>query len=232
MHYVCSDIHGCCEEFFELLLKIKFCSSDVLYIVGDCLDRGPKPIELLLNIMNRKNIIPLMGNHDLLAAALLKMLCTEAKDLDKNELSLVEDWLSDGGETTLKGFKKLTVDRRMRIIDFIERFALYKEVKVDGRLYILLHGGLEPFDSEKPLNKYTPLEILFSRPNYDNKYFNDKFTVTGHTPTLSEPDNNGTIIRKNNHIAIDCGCVFGGRLAAFCLETGEEFYIDGKEYWK
>lgn len=33
------------------------------------------------------------------------------------------------------------------------------------------------------------------------------------------------IFKKNNHIAIDGGCAFGGRLSAICLDTGEEFYV-------
>ena len=34
-----------------------------------------------------------------------------------------------------------------------------------------------------------------------------------------------SVIRRMTRIAIDCGACFpGGRLAAICLETGEEFY--------
>ncbi len=31
------------------------------------------------------------------------------------------------------------------------------------------------------------------------------------------------IYHKNNHHAIDCGVVYGGRLAAYCLDTEKEF---------
>lgn len=32
---------------------------------------------------------------------------------------------------------------------------------------------------------------------------------------------------EDNHLAIDCGCSYeGGRLAAVCLDTGEEFYVE------
>lgn len=51
--------------------------------------------------------------------------------------------------------------------------------------------------------------------------------VTGHTPTqtIEGNPNPGFIYRYNNHIAIDCGAYYpGGRLAAICLDTGEEFY--------
>lgn len=37
---------------------------------------------------------------------------------------------------------------------------------------------------------------------------------------------NGFIYKGNNHIAIDCGCsIPGGRLAAICLDTMEEYYV-------
>ncbi len=34
--------------------------------------------------------------------------------------------------------------------------------------------------------------------------------------------------RKNGHIAIDCACVAGGQLAAFCVETEDVIYVKGK----
>ena len=51
--------------------------------------------------------------------------------------------------------------------------------------------------------------------------------MTGHTPTgLIEKASAGRIYRKNNHIAIDCGAVFGNPLGCICLDTGEEFYAE------
>ncbi len=55
------------------------------------------------------------------------------------------------------------------------------------------------------------------------------YVVTGHTPTQEIAGNPrpGYIYRANHNIAIDCGACFpGGRLAAICLDTGEEFYSD------
>ena len=38
---------------------------------------------------------------------------------------------------------------------------------------------------------------------------------------------NDTILKKNNHITIDCGCTLGadGKLAVLCLDTMEELYF-------
>ena len=63
MHYVMSDLHGCYEEYLELLRKIRFSDEDVLYVLGDVIDRGPEPVTLLQDMMMRSNVIPLIGNH-------------------------------------------------------------------------------------------------------------------------------------------------------------------------
>jgi len=47
---------------------------------------------------------------------------------------------------------------------------------------------------------------------------------------IKENPKPGFIFRNNNHIAIDCGACFpGGRLAAICLDTDEEYYIESEE---
>lgn len=40
MIYVMSDIHGCYEQFMIMLKKIHFTDTDILYILGDVIDRG------------------------------------------------------------------------------------------------------------------------------------------------------------------------------------------------
>ena len=63
--YVMSDIHGEYDMFLEILEKIKFDSEkDLLYILGDIFDRGPKPLEVLEYIVTHKNIELILGNHE------------------------------------------------------------------------------------------------------------------------------------------------------------------------
>lgn len=56
MHYACSDIHGQYDTFLRMLQLIEFTEEDEMYILGDVIDRGPKPIELLLYICEHQNI--------------------------------------------------------------------------------------------------------------------------------------------------------------------------------
>ena len=144
---------------------------------------------------------------------------------------LVLKKISDGGDTTAKQFSALKDWEKEAVLEYLSDFVLYEEMIAGKKRYILVHGGLENFQEEKALEEYALAELLFQSPDYDTRLFSDKNTylITGHTPTLSIPGHEkAEIYHKNGHIAIDCGCVFGGRLAAFCLDTGEEFYVDCK----
>lgn len=46
MIYVMSDLHGMYSSYLKMLRKIHFCDADMLYILGDVIDRGPQPIQI------------------------------------------------------------------------------------------------------------------------------------------------------------------------------------------
>ncbi len=232
MTYVISDIHGEYDKFVELLKKIKFKDTDTLYILGDVVDRGPHPIKTLLMLMNMPNVICLVGNHELMALECLEFLMKEITDksideMDENMINNLLTWQANGSSTTLDEFYELDADLKQDVIDFIKDFSIYEEVKVEGRNYLLVHAGLGNYSPENDIEDYSLHDLVWARADYDTQYFEDTYVVTGHTPTQIIEGNPrpGYIYKKNNHIAIDCGAHFpGGRLAAICLDTGEEFY--------
>lgn len=61
MNYIISDIHGCYDQFIELLDLIQLKDSDTLYVLGDAVDRGPHPIKTLLKLMEMPNVICILG---------------------------------------------------------------------------------------------------------------------------------------------------------------------------
>ena len=231
--FVMSDIHGCYREYRRLLQIIRFREEDMLYVIGDCVDKGDAPMELLKDMMARPNVVPLMGNHDLEALVILRRLDEVRADGEEPDSAFVEsvkDWLMDGGQPTLNGFLELPFGERQGILAYLETFFPYLEIEAGGKRYLLVHGGLEPFVPERKIEDYDILQLLLSRPDYEKRYFRDRYTVTGHTPTpVVQKGNRGAVIRKNNHLAIDCGCVYGYRLAAVCLETGREYYVYSRQ---
>lgn len=230
--YVISDIHGEYDAFEELLAKISFGDDDTLYILGDVLDRGPNPIKVMRKLMTMPNVICIAGNHEMMALECLNFLLQEIsnmaiENLDQETLDNLLTWQYNGASTTINEFRKLSVSERQEVIAFIRDFSAYEEMTVGENKYLLVHAGLGNFSPDKKLSEYTIHDLVWDRGTLGKKYFDDVITITGHTPTMVIPGNSnpGYIFQFNNRIYIDCGACFpSGRLAAFCLDTGEEFY--------
>jgi len=233
MTYVMSDLHGKYEKFLQMLDTIHFSDDDDLYILGDVVDRGPQSVELLRDMSMRMNVFPILGNHDMTAALLLKKLCVEitednyASQLNPEILKILAMWQMDGGQVTLDGFKKLSVDEREVLIEYLEEFTPYETVEAAGNRFILVHGGIPYEKRNLPLSKQSVHELVIERPNYTKRYYNDVYLVTGHTPTINIGEEyRGRIYRGNGHIAIDCGAGFGMPLGCIRLDDFKEFYVD------
>lgn len=65
MIYAMSDLHGCYEKYIQMVEKIRFKSEDTLYVLGDVVDRGEDGIKILLDMMQRSNVIPLLGTMNI-----------------------------------------------------------------------------------------------------------------------------------------------------------------------
>lgn len=237
MRYVVSDIHGCYNQYIQLLEKINFSDDDELFFLGDAVDRGPEPIKVLQDMMNRPNVTFILGNHDFIMYTMMKKLAVEITvenvetHLDAEDILGYSLWLQDGGGVTAEQFRKLSHAEKMDLLDYISEASLYEIVEHNGKQYILVHAGLANFNPDKDLDEYDLYELLEERIDYSKRYYSDEntFIVTGHTPTFYISGwNKPEVYWQNGHIAIDCGCVGGGKLAAFCIETEEVTYVDGK----
>lgn len=230
--YVISDIHGQYDLFIDILNKINLQDDDILYVLGDILDRGPHPIKIILKLMEMPNVVCIVGNHELMALDGLRFLNTHIttesiEAIDAEMLGNLIDWQRNGSETTIKEFRQLNQEMRQEVINFIMDFSMYEEIMVNGQKYLLVHAGLGDYSPEKEIGDYSLKNLVWDRADYNIQYFEDVIVVTGHTPTQfiecnSQP---GRIYKHLNHIAIDCGCgMTDGHLAAICLDNGKEYY--------
>lgn len=236
MRYLISDIHGCFDQYQTLLAKIGFSDKDELYVLGDVVDRGPEPIKVLQDMMKRPNVIFILGNHDFIMYALMKKLSVEiTEDNYDNYLTgeIMLDyqlWLQDGGLITAEKFRELGRREQADILDYIAGASLYEVIEHDGAEYRLVHAGLSNFLPDKGMDEYELYDFLEERADYTKRYYPGEniFLVTGHTPTVLIPGcGKAEVYREHGHIALDCACVAGGKLAAFCVETQQVIYVDG-----
>lgn len=61
---IAGDIHGCYDELIELLEVAHVRDDDLLLSVGDVVDRGPRPLEVIELFRTRPRSLVLMGNHE------------------------------------------------------------------------------------------------------------------------------------------------------------------------
>lgn len=240
--YVMSDIHGNYKAYCAMLEKINFADTDILYVLGDVVDRGENGIKVLQDMMLRTNVIPILGNHEymmlLSSKFLLRQITEESVDEIEKDPEILQgllEWMSVGGDKTIEEFSKLSQEGREDVLDYLGEFTLYETTKVNGKEFILVHAGLCNFDCRRSLEDYRLDELLFQAPDYKKVYFENKFLITGHLPTRAIWADGklakGTACRDdiyiaNNHIAIDCACGFpDGRLGCIRLEDFREYYV-------
>ena len=232
MNYVMSDIHGEYDKFLEMLQKIDLQDDDTLYILGNAVDFGAEPIELLNEMADRPNIYPIIGDHERMAVDVLSLLMDDISEgrLDKlspDTMKAIADWRENGGKTTLEGFIKLNEEERQDILDYLCDFSNFEVVDTDGKTFILVHQGLGEFESKgKKLKNYSVKDLTSTPVDYEKQYFDDDsiFIVSGHVPTY-ELFGEDKIYISHNNICINCGVYEGRKLACLCLDTMEEYYI-------
>lgn len=234
MVYAISDLHGYpLEKFKALLRRVGFSEEDTLYIIGDVIDRnGDGGVAMLCYIMEQPNFEFILGNHEdmLLNCSFLFDEITEVSvsELSPEDMVHYDRWMRNGGGVTAENLGKLLKEDPARfdeIMRFLREAEPYAADTVNGRDFLLVHGGLRNFSKEKKLKDYSYHDILWERPKLTDEYFDDIITVFGHTPTLYYGDEYaGRVIKTRTWINIDAGAASGLPPALLRLDDLEVFY--------
>lgn len=224
MNYVMSDLHGCYDEFLQMLGQIDFTASDNMVIIGDAVDRGTGSVKLLKNLITRKNIRLLMGNHEWFMSDTIKRLpidinfetiheyIDDTVEITRENLNeyrtehSYRNWTYNGGESTFHEYLGLSLQERAEVIKFLSGLSYYCELTVENQKYLLVHTIPMGFEKEKPLENYKPLDLLFNphikKDEWNGRFYDDKIMIVGHTPTLSISDEYAGKILKKKELSI------------------------------
>src|SRR4026209_381065 len=89
------DVHGCSVALQTLIAAINPQPEDTIVTLGDYVDRGPDSrgvIDQLIALIDRCELVPLLGNHDLM---LLQSITDRA---------MFDFWQTCGGSATLESY--------------------------------------------------------------------------------------------------------------------------------
>ena len=193
------DIHGCYDKLMAALHKVGFdMACDVLYSVGDLVDRGPDSLKCL-GLIERPWFRSIKGNHEQI------MIDATRKDVDhpSQKWESVSMWVNNGG-TWYRELPEALKGYAARLI------SLANELPNGVRV-----GDIGVVHAECPLPDWDLLAIdqgnlitsaaMWSRTreNYGIKTLVEGVSavVVGHTP-VKEPKVLG------NHVYIDTGACF------------------------
>lgn len=194
------DIHGCHEEFSELLRLIDLQPDDRLVLLGDLVNRGPNTPRVL-ELARAHRAISLLGNHEL---RLLNYRRTR-------DLKFVK-------ENDLETFDQLTAEDWT----YLENMLLtYEDPDLN---LVCVHGGFLPDIpwSKQPAEIITRIQVVDAAgqpckradapaaPSWADLWIGPPFVVYGHTPRAE-------IYKRKWSVGIDTACAMGGHLTAFIL---------------
>lgn len=232
MIYVIGDIHGDKEKYEAMMEKLAPTDNDTVFVLGDIINIGEKGIEILQDMMYRANVYPVLGEHEYMAKKIFPLIAefSSADDalskLSGEDKELLDKWLTMKSAKTTEDFLALDEEGKESIIDYLSEFEPVEEITAGGKKFVLCHAGIDNFDEEKELSDYDETDFVYADTDYDRIYFPEKYLVTGHTPTaLIDRSLTGKVYSKKRHLALDCGCGYGGRLAAVCLDKLKVYYI-------
>ncbi len=230
MIYAVSDLHGYpIEKFKEYLEKINFSKEDTLYVLGDVVDRGADGVKYLRWIRTQPNIRLLAGNHEdmLLNNELLFDIISDdnADFFTSQTVKIYKNWMYNGGAPTLDALKAMRSSEQKHLFMYLRKLPLYAEISVGGRDFVLCHAGLDNFSPEKPLSEYSRKELIWTRPSFADRYYEDgKKVIFGHTPTKYYGDiYDGKPVFTETWINIDAGAAYGNKPVILRLDDLEVF---------
>jgi serine/threonine protein phosphatase 1 len=220
--FVTSDSHGGYKALNQVLERCSFDKeNDLLIYLGDVVDGWPETKESIDLLLNIKNLVYLLGNHDQWALDYY----TGNLPGKENELEL---WLLQGGTNTVKSYgigKPMLKEH----IAFLQNARPYY-LSDDNILFV--HAG---FDTAKPIQDTDAHFLIWSR-DFLTRYYTMHMQQTpiqidtykeiyiGHTPTIALDREQTMPLRMGNIILLDTGAAFTG-----CLSIID---VDSKEVWQ
>ena len=191
-----SDIHGFSKTFRSLLDRIGFAKDDQMFILGDCIDRGPDSKGVLDTIIKLQqdgyNVKCVMGNHEMM---MLKAYYSPSQTVM---------WKFNGGDTTLKSFGvSQAKDIPAEYIRFIESFD--EEYETENTIFV--HAGLNMRNENPFQDEHSKLWITdwYDEINFD--WLGPRKIIHGHVIfSQYEIEKSLDHIDKFPVMSIDNGC--------------------------
>lgn len=229
--YCCSDLHANYDIWRQIKNYLK--PDDMLYNLGDTIDRGNVGLEILKENFDMPNVTLLKGNHeDFIDKIGMNLYYTKNLQL----------WYMNGGFRTIEAFNELSEHEQFTLISKVKKLPTHIEyTNTRGEILYLCHAGRQPDTAEIPdmgegdipMNNY-----IWDRWHIHDPYWRGKdneYCIHGHTPICYIKDYNPPETPQNvlkifkycggHKINMDLGTFNTYTACLLNLDTWEEIYF-------
>jgi serine/threonine protein phosphatase 1 len=207
---VIGDIHGCWDELQELLDSVPLTSADRIIHIGDLMDRGPYPQQVVEFFRYTPNALSLMGNRD------------------HKHINAYDDGGEYSGSRAVTRYEQFSHDHAYsEAVDYLrtlpDRLELPWAYLVHG--YYQAGVAFHNQQSEVVLGHPEGEAVLDADGGFDNwwtRYDGDKPLLMGHReyPFFDY---------EECVYALDTRCVYGGALTGLLLPDFEVFSVPARQ---
>ncbi|HEY5267646.1 MAG TPA: metallophosphoesterase [Candidatus Saccharimonadales bacterium] len=228
-HIFVGDIHGCVDEFKELLINISYDpKEDRLILLGDLIDRGPDSVGMV-KLAREMNLECLMGNHE---HKFVKWYRSQGTRVDVYDSKKYYNQFSDEDVQYIHNMPTyIELDDVIAVHAGLKPGILLSNQRKDDLMYLRYTDADKKFVSLKKINsigKEAAGAIFWTE--YGPFTKNIVYGHNVHSMTDIKVD---TFYEGNACYGIDTGCCFNGRLTALIWETKEIIQVQAqKEYYK
>ena len=204
---IIGDIHGCFDELCDLLKLIDLQADDRIIAVGDLITKGPKNAQVLDFFINDQRFSSVVGNHD---RTIRQHLRGEAVPLTKQQREAIQ-----------------------QLDDDLEKYSQYLRSLpyiIELPNHLIVHAGIRPGVplDQQMASDLTEIRTMGADPTrrkgtaWYKIYRGPKTILFGHWPKKKPK-------RAPFAIGLDTGCVYGGHLTAYIIDSDEFVSVPARD---
>ncbi|MEB3340034.1 metallophosphoesterase family protein [Okeania sp.] len=174
---IIGDIHGHYDALITLLEAIAPGKDDMVYFLGDLIDRGPKSSQVV-EFVRKSPYQCILGNHEHM---MIQALSNTGNKHNKHEVW--QGWYHSGGLETVESYRDTGI-MPYDDLEWMQSLPLYLDL---GDIW-LVHAGINP---KLPIKMQASQEYCWIRDQFhsmEKPYFSDKLIIVGHTITFTFDD--------------------------------------------
>lgn len=221
------DIHGCIDEFQELLNKLSYDpKTDYLVLLGDLIDRGPDSVGVV-RLARQLELPCVRGNHE---HKFIKWFHSQGSRVDVYDRHDHYGQFSDEDITYMVNMPLyVELEDVIAVHAGLKPGILLSDQKKDDLMYLRYTDESRKFISLKTINKVG--KEASGAKFWTEFWHGPKSVVYGHNVhdyqrPLIEERAPGVVC-----YGLDTGCCFGGSLTALIWETKEIIQVQAKKVY-